>query len=131
MSYRILLYMYYPPVYLICILITSSSRYNEAVAKQSKQTSGIWKRHEKSKNIVFRIYWLCFYFKMLLNVMWLLPVMYVITWFITHKKAETHVFHILFPENAKLRPTLQTLTPYIHVHIHVHVYPYIFMPQNL
>ena len=45
--------LYYPLVYMFCILIRSGSRYNETVAKQSKWRSGILKPNEESRSSVF------------------------------------------------------------------------------
>ena len=55
---------YHPLVYLFCILIRSGSRSNVAVAKQSKQRSGVIKRNKESTNNVFHFIWLRFYLKM-------------------------------------------------------------------
>ena len=44
---------YHPLVYLFCILIRSGSISNDAVAKQSKQRSGILKRNDESTSSVF------------------------------------------------------------------------------
>ena len=44
---------YHPFVYLFCILIRSGSISNDAVAKQSKQRSGILKRNDDSTSSVF------------------------------------------------------------------------------
>ena len=60
--------LYHPLVYLFCILIRSGSRSNDAVAKQSKQRSGILKRNEESTNHVFHFIWLCFHLKMSHNI---------------------------------------------------------------
>ena len=56
--------LYHPFVYMVCILIRSGSRSNDAVAKQSKYRSGILKRNEESRSSVFHSIWLCFYLKM-------------------------------------------------------------------
>ena len=48
--------------------VISGSRSNGAVAKQSKQSSGIWKQNLESTSSVFHFIWLCFYFKMSHNI---------------------------------------------------------------
>ena len=53
MSHRIQLY--HPLVYLFCILIRSGSRSNVAVAKQSKQRSGIINRNKEYTSSVFHL----------------------------------------------------------------------------
>ena len=50
--------LYHPLVYLFCILIRSGSKSNVAVAKQSKQRSGILKRNKESTSSVFHFIWL-------------------------------------------------------------------------
>ena len=57
-----------PLVYLFCILIRLGSRSNNAVAKLSRQRSGILKRNEESTSSVFHFIWLCFYWKMSHNI---------------------------------------------------------------
>ena len=47
-------------LYLFCMLIISGSRSNDAVAKQSKQRSGILKRNEEFTSSVFHFIWICF-----------------------------------------------------------------------
>ena len=57
-----------PLVYLFCILIRLGSRSNNAVAKLSRQRSGILKQNEESTSSVFHFIWLCFYWKMSHNI---------------------------------------------------------------
>ena len=61
--------LYYPLVYLFCMLFRLGSGSTDAVGKQSKQRSGILKRNEESASSVFHSIWLCFYFKMSHNIL--------------------------------------------------------------
>ena len=60
--------LYHPLVYLFCILIRSGSRYNIAVAKQSKQRTGLIKRNKEHTSSVFHFIWFRFYLRMSHNI---------------------------------------------------------------
>ena len=60
--------LYHPLMYLFCILIRSDSRSNVAVAKQSKQRSGIINGNKEYAISVFHFNWLLFYLKMSHNI---------------------------------------------------------------
>ena len=56
--------LYHPLVYILCIVIISGLRSNDAVAKHSKQRRGILKWNEESTSSVFQFIGFYFYLKM-------------------------------------------------------------------